>query len=84
MQQIDWEVVMNLKAAQGAYSEFNAVVTKLYNKMFPYKKTNKPYFDNIDEQWSKYKIYPNKLYHLVRVTERQYYQDQLTKHKSNL
>ena len=111
MQQIDWEVVMNLKEAQGAYSESHAVVTKLYHKSFPYKKTNKPYFDrklwltsalkesikirnilyvnrnkgvNIDEQWSKYKIYRKNLYHLIRATERQYYQDQLTKHKSNL
>ena len=36
MQQIDWENVMNLKEAQAAFSEFQAVVTKLYNK---------PYFD---------------------------------------
>ena len=113
MQQIDWKVVMNLKETQGAYSEFNAVVTKLYNKSFPYKKTNnyKPYFDrkpwltsalkesikiknrlyvnrnemdSIGEQWSKYKIFRNKLYHLIRATEWQYYQDQLTKHKSNV
>ena len=38
MQHIDWEVVMNWKEAQGAYSEFNALVTRLYNKRFPYKK----------------------------------------------
>ena len=109
MQQIDWENVMNLKEA--AFSEFHAVVTKLYNESFPYKKSNKPYFDrkpwltsalkdsikiknrlyanrnkgvNIEEQWSNYKIYRNKLYHLIRVTERQYYQNQFTKHKSNL
>ena len=111
MQQIDWENVMNLKGPQAAFSEFHAVVTKLYNKSFPYKKSNKPYFDRkpwltsalkesikiknrlyanrnkgvtIDEQWSNYKIYRNKLYHLIRVTEWQYYQDQFTKHKSNL
>ena len=38
MEQVDWEIVMNLKEAQGAYSEFHALLTKLYNKNFPYKK----------------------------------------------
>ena len=32
----------------------------------------------------KYKIYRNKLYQVIRVTERQYYQDQFTKHKTSL
>ena len=31
MEQVDWEIVMNLKEARGAYSEFHALLTKLYN-----------------------------------------------------
>ena len=111
IEQVDWEIVMNLKEAQGAYSEFHALLTKLYNKNFPYKKKNKPYFDrkpwlipalkesikvknklyinrnkgvNMNEQWSKYKTYRNRLNYLIRAAERQYYQDQISKHKSNL
>ena len=111
MEQVDWGIVMNLKEAQGAYSEFHGLLIKLYNKSFPYKKQNKPYFDrkpwitpaltesikvknklyidrnkgvNMNEQWSKYKTYRNRLSYLIRAAERQYYQDQISKHKSNL
>ena len=43
MEQVDWEIVMNLKEAQGAFSEFHALLIKLYNQRLPIK--NKPYFD---------------------------------------
>ena len=42
VQQIDWENVMNLKEAQAAFSEFHAVVTKLYNKSFPIRNQISP------------------------------------------
>ena len=38
----------------------------------------------MNEQWSKYKTYRNRLNYLIRAAERQYYQDQISKHKSNL
>ena len=38
----------------------------------------------MNEQWSKYKSYRNRLSYLIRAAERQYYQDQISKHKSNL
>ena len=39
---------------------------------------------NMNEQRSKYKTYRNRLNYLIRTAERQYYQDQISKHKSNL
>ena len=38
----------------------------------------------MSEQWSKYKTYRNRLNYLIRAAERQYYQGQISKHKSNL
>ena len=38
----------------------------------------------MNEQWSKYKTYRKRLNYLIRAAERQYNQDQISKHKSNL
>ena len=79
--------------------------------MFPYRKQNKPYYNNkpwltnalkesiktknklfvarnkgnnSEERTAGYKAYRNRLHHLLRTAERQYYQDLIMQHKDNI
>ena len=52
---------------------------KMKNKLF----VNKNKGDNIQQKNVYYKIYRNKLNHLMRTTERKHYQDLIKQHKSN-
>ena len=111
MQQIDWQIVTEIRDPQNAYSQFHNIICKTYNKCFPYKKCTSAYVNkkpwittairesikmknklyinrnkghNPDLQWRNYKMYRNKLNHLIRKAERKYYQDMLLENKSNL
>ena len=57
---------------------------KEYTKVIDKLCTNRNKKVNMNEQWSKYKIHRDRLNYLIRAVERQYYRDQLIKHKSNL
>ena len=46
MQQINWNCVTDKSDAQASYSEFHRVISQKYNKCFPYRKINKPYYNN--------------------------------------
>ena len=111
MQQIDWQIVTEIRDPQNAYSQFHNIICKTYDKCFLYKKCTSAYVNkkpwittairesikmknklyinrnkghNPDLQWRNYKMYRNKLNHLIRKAERKYYQDMLLKNKSNL
>ena len=111
MQQVDWQNVTEIRDPQNAYNQFHNIISKTYDKCFPYKKYTSGYINKkpwittaIKEsiktknklyvnrkkgpdpelQWHNYKLYRNKLNHLIRKTERKYYQDLLLENKSNL
>ena len=55
----------------------------------PSKQKNKLYVtstkgSNKEEKSTQYKIYRNKIHHVLRSAERKYYHDLLVEHKSNL
>ena len=93
------------------YSEFHKILCEKYNKCFPYRKLNKPYYNNkpwltnalkesiktknkffvarnksnnSEERTACYKTHRNRLHHLLRTAERQYYQDLIMQHKDNI
>ena len=111
MQIVEWAHVTNKSDTQAAYSEFHKILCEKYNKCFPYRKPNKPYYnnkpwltnalkesiktknklfvarnkgDNPEERTACYKAYRNRLHHLLRTAERQYYQDLIMQHKDNI
>ena len=53
---------------------------KIKNKLYISRNRG----NETERRISHYKTYRNKLHHLLRAAERQYYQDLLTEHKSNL
>ena len=53
---------------------------KVKNKLY----INRNKGDNKEEKLAFYKLYRNKLNHILRITERKYYQDLLSEHKSNV
>ena len=111
MQIAEWAPVTNKSDTQAAYSEFHKILCEKYNKCFPYRKQNKPYYNNkpwltnalkesiktknklfvarnkgnnSEERTACYKAYRNRLHHLLRTAERQYYQDLIMQHKDNI
>ena len=111
IQQVDWQIVTEIRDPQSAYTQFHNVIFQTYDKCFPYKRyksgyaTKKPWIttairesiktknklyinrnkgSNPVLQWQNYRMYPNKLNHLIRKAERKYYQDMLLENKSNL
>ena len=89
----------------------HGISDNVYDKCFPYKKFDKPYYNkkpwltlalkesiktknklyvtstkgrNKKEKSAQYKLYRNRLHHLLRSAERKYYHDLLVEHKSNL
>ena len=46
MQIVEWAPVTNKSDTQAAYSEFHKILCEKYNKCFPYRKLNKPYYNN--------------------------------------
>ena len=96
---------------QAEYSEFHRILCEKYNKCFPYRQLNKPYYTNkpwfinslkesiktkdklfvvgnkvknSEKRTACYKAYRNRLYHLVRTAERQYYQDLIMQNKDSI
>ena len=53
---------------------------KTKNKLF----VNPNKGSNTEERNACYKAYRNRLHHLLRMTERQYYQDLILQHKANI
>ena len=53
---------------------------KVKNKLY----INRNMGDNKQEKLAFYKLYRNKLNHILRITERKYYQDLLSEHQSNV
>ena len=53
---------------------------KVKNKLY----INRNKGDNKEEKLASYKLYRNKLNHILRITERKYYQDLLSEHQSNV
>ena len=43
MQQIDWQIVTEIRDQQNAYSQFHNIICKTYDKCFPYKKGTSAY-----------------------------------------
>ena len=111
MQQINWNCVTDKSDAQASYSEFHRVISQKYNKCYPYRKMNKPYYNNKpwltnamkelikmknklyiirnkanapDGSNERYRMYRNKLNHILRSAERKYYQDLLIEHKTTV
>ena len=104
IQQVDWQIVTEFTEPQNAYTQFHNVISKTYDKCFPYKRyksgyaTKKPWIiitknklyinrnkgSNPVLQWQNYRMYRNKLNHIIRKAERKYYQDMLLENKSNL
>ena len=111
MQKINWNNLLCINDTQSAYSPFHKMLSDVYDKCFPYKKFDKPYYNkkpwltlalkesiktknklyvtstkgsNKKEKSAQYKLYRNRLYHLLRSAERRYYHDVLVEHKSNL
>ena len=111
MQNIDWSTLLLINDAQCAYSTFHKMLSSIYNKCFPFRKYDKPYYNkkpwltlalkesiktknklyvtstkgrNKEEKSTQYKLYRNKLHHLLRSAERKYYHDLLIEHKNNL
>ena len=111
IQQVDWQIVTEIREPQNAYTQFHNVISKTYDKCFSYKRyksgyaikkpwittairesiktkhklyINKNKGSNPALQWQNYKTYRNKLNHLIRKAERNYYQDILLESKSNL
>ena len=111
IQQVDWQIVTEIREPQNAYTQFHNVISQTYYKCFPYKRyksgyaTKKPWIttairesiktknklyinrnkgSNPVLQWQNYRMYRNKLNHLIRKAERKYYQDMLLENKSNL
>ena len=46
MQIVEWSPVTNKSDTQAAYSEYHKISCEKYNKCFPYRKLNKPYYKN--------------------------------------
>ena len=111
MQEINWNCVTDISDAQASYSKLHRVISQKYNKCFPYRKINKPYYNNKpwltnamkesikmknklyvirnkanapDGSNERYRMYRNKLNHILRSAERKYYQDLLIEHKTNV
>ena len=111
MQKINWNNLLCINDTQSAYSTFHKMLSDVYDKCFPYKKFDKPYYNkkpwltltlkesiktknklyvtstkgsNKKEKSAQYKLYRNRLHHLLRSAERKYYHDLLVEHKSNL
>ena len=111
MQKINWNNLSCINDTQNAYSTFNKMLSDVYDKCFPFKKIDKPYYNkkpwltlalkesiktknklyvtstkgsNKKEKSAQYKLYRNRLHHLLRSAERKYYHDLLVEHKSNL
>ena len=38
IQQVDWQIVTEIREAQNAYTQFHNVISKTYDKCFPYKR----------------------------------------------
>ena len=51
MQIVEWTPVTNKSDTQAAYSEIHTILCEKYNKYFPYRKLNKPYYNN--KPWLK-------------------------------
>ena len=75
------------KFSSNLYTNNNPWLTPALNESI--KMKNKLYInrnrgDNKEEKLAFYKHNRNKLNHILRITERKYYQDLLTKHQSNV
>ena len=46
MQIVECASVTNKSDTQASYSEFHRILCEKYNKCFPYRKLNKPYYNN--------------------------------------
>ena len=46
MQLVDWNSVTDMSNTQAAYGQFHRILCEKYNKCFPYRKLNKPYFNS--------------------------------------
>ena len=43
MQQVDWQIVTEIRDPQNAYSQFHNIICKTYDNFFPYKKCTSGY-----------------------------------------
>ena len=68
MQQVDWQIVIEIRDPQNAYNQFHNIISKTYDKCFPYKKYTSGYIN--EKPWittaikesikTKNKLYVNR------------------------